>query len=63
MINSDEQLQPIGMTESDDTNYPIGGGKVVHQPAVQQSIERCTGRYEIAKLHNQSADQEISNRA
>ena len=51
------------MTESDDTKYPIGRGEVIPHPAIQQSIELCTGRYENAKLHIQAGDHEIGNQA
>jgi len=63
MVNSDDQFRPNRMTESDDTKYPIGRGEVIPHPAIQQSIELCTGRYENAKLHIQTGDHEIGNQA
>ena len=39
------------MTESDDTNYPIGRGEVIPHPPIQRSNKLCTGRYQNAKFH------------
>jgi hypothetical protein len=39
------------MTESDDTKYPIGRREVIPHPAILQSIEHYTGRYENARFH------------
>jgi hypothetical protein len=54
MVNSDDQFRRIQMSESDDTEYPIGRGEVIPDPAVQQSIELCTGRYDKPKANRKA---------
>jgi hypothetical protein len=54
MVDSDDQFQPIRMTESDDTRYPISRGEIKPPSsgtAVKSSMELRTGRYKNDKFH------------